>query len=72
LIGDIYLVNGQLKKDVPTLLFIDEIQNSPQAEAVHNRITKQFINFALVGGMPGVIKKYALKREAGGNRKTFT
>lgn len=132
LIDAIYIVNGQLKKDVPTLLFIDEIQNSPQAvamlryfyeeanwlhviaagslleslinrsisfpvgrveymavhpcsfteflnglgekfdenlveslqaEAVHNRIMQHFMNFALVGGMPGVIKKYALKRD---------
>jgi len=129
LINAIYLHNGKLKQQVPTLLFIDEIQNSPravamlryfyeeanwlhviaagslleslinrsisfpvgrveylaihpcsfteflngigeefdqnvvetlQAEAVHGRIMQHFRNFALVGGMPGVIKKYAL------------
>ena len=31
LLTGIYLVNGVEKKDVPTLLFIDEIQNSPRA-----------------------------------------
>jgi predicted AAA+ superfamily ATPase len=31
LLTGIYLVNGAEKKDVPTLLFIDEIQNSPRA-----------------------------------------
>jgi len=128
LISAVYLLNGQLKRDVPTLLFIDEIQNSPravamlryfyeeaswlyviaagslleslinrtisfpvgrveylavhpcsfteflngigetfdenlveslQAEAVHSRVMQQFRNFAIVGGMPAVIKKYA-------------
>jgi uncharacterized protein len=128
LISAVYLLNGQLKREVPTLLFIDEIQNSPravamlrylyeeaswlyviaagslleslinrtisfpvgrveylavhpcsfaeflngigetfdenlveslQAEAVHSRVMQQFRNFAIVGGMPAVIKKYA-------------
>jgi len=31
LLTGIYLVNGAERKDVPTLLFIDEIQNSPRA-----------------------------------------
>jgi len=31
LLTGIYLVNGIARKDVPTLLFIDEIQNSPRA-----------------------------------------
>ena len=31
LLTGIYLVNGAEKKDAPTLLFIDEIQNSPRA-----------------------------------------
>jgi len=31
LLTGIYLVNGMERKDVPTLLFIDEIQNSPRA-----------------------------------------
>ena len=31
LLAGIYLVNGVERKDVPTLLFIDEIQNSPHA-----------------------------------------
>lgn len=30
----IYLLNSQERRDVPTLLFIDEIQNSPQAVAM--------------------------------------
>jgi uncharacterized protein len=128
LISAVYLLNGQLKREVPTLLFIDEIQNSPravamlryfyeeaswlyviaagslleslinrtisfpvgrveylavhpcsfteflngigetfdeslveslQAEAVHSRVMQQFKNFAIVGGMPAVINKYA-------------
>ena len=132
LISAIYVLNGQVKRDVPTLLFIDEIQNSPRAvamlryfyeeanwlyviaagslleslinrtisfpvgrveylavhpcsftefmngigenfdqnlvetlhaEAVHSRIMQQFKNFAVVGGMPGVIMKYAQKRD---------
>jgi len=132
LISAIYVLNGQTKRDVPTLLFIDEIQNSPravamlryfyeeanwlyvisagslleslinrtisfpvgrveyvavhpcsfteflngtgetfdqnlvetiQAEAVHSRIMQQFKNFAVVGGMPAVIMKYAQKRD---------
>lgn len=132
LISAIYVLNGQVKRDVPTLLFIDEIQSSPravamlryfyeeanwlyviaagslleslinrtisfpvgrveylavhpcsfsefmngigetfdqnlvetlQAEAVHSRIMQQFKNFAVVGGMPGVIMKYAQKRD---------
>lgn len=132
LISAIYVLNGKLKRDVPTLLFIDEIQNSPravamlryfyeeanwlyviaagslleslinrtisfpvgrveylavhpcsfteflngigenfdqnlvetlQAEAVHSRIMQHFKNFAVVGGMPAVIMKYAQKRD---------
>jgi len=31
LLTGIYLVNGMERKDIPTLLFIDEIQNSPRA-----------------------------------------
>ena len=31
LLTGIYLVNGAERKDLPTLLFIDEIQNSPRA-----------------------------------------
>lgn len=34
LITTIYLLNNQERKNVPTLLFIDEIQNSPQAVAL--------------------------------------
>lgn len=34
LISTIYLLNNQERKSVPTLLFIDEIQNSPQAVAM--------------------------------------
>lgn len=132
LISSIYVLNGQVKRNVPTLLFIDEIQNSPravamlryfyeeanwlyviaagslleslinrtisfpvgrveylavhpcsfteflngigetfdqnlvetlQAEAVHGRVMQQFKNFAVVGGMPAVIMKYAQKRD---------
>ncbi len=132
LISAIYVLNGQVKRDVPTLLFIDEVQSSPravamlryfyeeanwlyviaagslleslinrtisfpvgrveylavhscsftefmngigetfdqnlvetlQAEAVHKRVMQQFKNFAVVGGMPGVIMKYAQKRD---------
>jgi len=132
LISAIYVLNGKLKRDAPTLLFIDEIQNSPravamlryfyeeanwlyviaagslleslinrtisfpvgrveylavhpcsfteflngigenfdqnlvetlQAEAVHIRIMQHFKNFAVVGGMPAVIMKYAQKRD---------
>lgn len=132
LISAIYVLNGKLKRDAPTLLFIDEIQNSPravamlryfyeeanwlyviaagslleslinrtisfpvgrveylavhpcsfteflngvgenfdqnlvetlQAEAVHSRLMQHFKNFAVVGGMPAVIMKYAQKRD---------
>ncbi|MDR0206752.1 MAG: AAA family ATPase [Bacteroidales bacterium] len=31
LLTGIYLINGKMKKDIPTLLFIDEIQYSPRA-----------------------------------------
>lgn len=34
LVTTIYLLNNQERKTVPTLLFIDEIQNSPQAVAM--------------------------------------
>ena len=34
LISAIYVLNGQVKRDAPTLLFIDEIQNSPRAVAM--------------------------------------
>ena len=34
LISTIYLLNNQERRSVPTLLFIDEIQNSPQAVAM--------------------------------------
>ncbi len=34
IITDIYLLNNKERKNVPTLLFIDEIQNSPQAVAM--------------------------------------
>ncbi len=34
LISAIYVLNGKLKRDVPTLLFKDEIQNSPRAVAM--------------------------------------
>ena len=33
LVASIYLLNNKLRKDVPTLLFIDEIQSSPKAVA---------------------------------------
>ncbi len=132
LIAAIYVNKSLQRKNVPTLLFIDEIQNSPRAvsmlryfyedakwlhviaagslleslidksisfpvgrveylavhpcsfteflngigesfdeqlietinaTAVHHRIMQHFRNFALVGGMPGIIKKYALQRD---------
>lgn len=132
LISAIYVSNGQVKRDVPTLLFIDEIQSSPKAvamlryfyeeanwlyviaagsllesllnrtisfpvgrveymavhpcsfteflngigedfdqqlietvngEAVHKRLMQYFRDFAVVGGMPAVVKKYAVKRD---------
>lgn len=34
LISAIYVLNGKMKRDAPTLLFIDEIQNSPRAVAM--------------------------------------
>lgn len=132
LIDTIYVLNEKTKKDVPTLLFIDEIQNSPKAVAmlryfyedakwlhvitagslleslidrrisfpvgrveylavhpcsfseflngigedfsqnlietinaspVHDRMMQFFKTFTVVGGMPNVIKNYALNRD---------